>query len=272
MKKPQKYCWLSRERDHPIGEPGEAVEDSSRAPRTKTPAAMPIAAPLRELRDLLGDLGLGELDLLADEELGLLGDLAGCAATIVGCELSSVLGWPRRSGSWRRRGRRRMQRRPASRARVGRPARRRLALPSSRRAAGRRSASAPWRRRRASAPARPSVGAVRLVGRSLRADPRRRRGARSWRATRVVGDRWPSAPRPASRPDHTSRLTSSLSIDAQPTADGPAQLRSRPAQIVSTTKPLACSYSASPCGSSRRSSPSAPARSPRRTPSRRTAA
>ena len=39
------------------------------------PAAIPTTAPLTQLRDLLGHLGLGELDLLADEERHLLGDV-----------------------------------------------------------------------------------------------------------------------------------------------------------------------------------------------------
>ena len=40
-----------------------------------TPAATPITAPLDERGDLLRDLGLGELDLLADEQLRALADL-----------------------------------------------------------------------------------------------------------------------------------------------------------------------------------------------------
>ena len=42
---------------------------------TKTPAAIPTTAPLPRLVDLLGDLDLGELDLLADEDRDALGDV-----------------------------------------------------------------------------------------------------------------------------------------------------------------------------------------------------
>ena len=41
------------------------------ARKAKVPAAMPTTEPLIELVDLLADLGLGELDLLADQRGGL---------------------------------------------------------------------------------------------------------------------------------------------------------------------------------------------------------
>src|SRR6185312_15599212 len=74
-----------------------------------------------------------------------------------------------------------------------------------------------------------------------------------------------SAPRPASKPDQTSRLTRSLSaISSRIQSALPAvgegagasdTTRSRPPQIVSTMWVLACSYSRSPVGSNAKIQP-----------------
>ena len=54
----------------------------------KMPPAAPIAVPLRELRDLLGHLGLGELDLLADELLAR--SETSCSALAMFCVVLGV--------------------------------------------------------------------------------------------------------------------------------------------------------------------------------------
>src|SRR6185312_7146028 len=70
-----------------------------------------------------------------------------------------------------------------------------------------------------------------------------------------------SAPMPASRPDHTSRLTRSLSAissriqSALPAVGEGCTTQSSPPQIVSTMWVLACSYSRSPVGSNAKIQP-----------------
>ena len=53
----------------------ERVQQVDQAGDGEDPGDDPDDGALEQLRDLLADLGLGELDLLADEELRLLGDV-----------------------------------------------------------------------------------------------------------------------------------------------------------------------------------------------------
>ena len=61
----------------------EVEEHRDRRRPGRRPAAAPTAAPLASFVTLLGDLRLGELDLLADEQRGLLGDLGDDLAEVL---------------------------------------------------------------------------------------------------------------------------------------------------------------------------------------------
>jgi hypothetical protein len=54
------------------------VQQEEQADDHEDAGRQPDRGALRELGELLGDLRLGQLDLLADEELGLVGDLVDC--------------------------------------------------------------------------------------------------------------------------------------------------------------------------------------------------
>ena len=58
-----------------VEQPGDAVHEHREAHEREDPGGDPDHRALDELGDLLADLGLGELDLLADQDRDALGDV-----------------------------------------------------------------------------------------------------------------------------------------------------------------------------------------------------
>ena len=238
MKKPQKYV-VDGENSAYHASHAKPFRRKSRPTTKKTPAAIPTTAPRGEHGRLLAHLGLGELDLLVDEDLRALGDLLD--------RLADLLRRPARllrARSPRCDGHAVPPRRLRMIAATSPPAN---AAPTriSGRSAGCRtgggSASAAVPGGGSAASAVPTVGWLRrrpggrraVRSSVIRAGPPRRRGAISPRPAFVVATE-ASAPIPASRPDHIRRLTRSLCPSARQPTQAVAGRRSSPPQIVST--------------------------------------